>query len=694
MPQSLALPEINIGAIVSGNVVLRDVVINTVPSPRANSGSPLYPAYPLDYDGRTGGQIGRPSPIMKPSPPQYADLMIPQNLPADAFSVLIDKRDNSIVKANPQETAQFLQQDFYFIGSFSSATADAVIKDMLDNPMPSLASLLENYTTAQMKLYMMAYATGLVMYNARVNAMEGWGNFVSFQDRINDANTASYEIPVFSKITYPKAPQITFSVINSDGQPDNSDPRRLAGQTDTANAVAKLTSLIFTRLDIPVDQRFSSVRNTSTGIETSLGYIVKDPQMGKTVVAVVNEFSSDEMNNWGARRIFLPAVTFISDPNISQVQAGQLPPRKLPPALELATEYNLAPNIDPAYAELTLKYLDLQKQLAEIIDKGEDLEITDSQPFTAEELVSLESEGLAEIVKVVNPNPSATINANDVMLYEYIEVNYSNGTSTSTWRSVGRKSDFQIKRQGKEYSIDGKEYDIVITTTGKKYYILTGMAEFPSIQPLPSVAKATVNSSSQYNQIYAEIKKVGEKLGAPSMPLQGQPTLPPSLVPAGCTPQTAPIPPQRVPSGCIPIRIRDPIIQTKPSVQVLPQPQPPANNGGGYGSMDDQGNKLFMHKDGRLLTYDQIVAEIPKDVINSTDATKAWLLNNIKPYDKPPEIIDDTGFKPPDQTDPLIAKNEGFVINPATGLMGRIGDGKLYQITGKNPDGSYSYKAL
>ena len=35
-----------------------------------------------------------------------------------------------------------------------------------------------------------------------------------------------------------------------------------------------------------------------------------------------------------------------------------------------------------------------------------------------------------------------------------------------------------------------------------------------------------------------------------------------------------------------------------------------------------------------------------------------------------------------------------FVINPATGEMGRIGDGKVFQITGRNPDGTYSFKAV
>ena len=193
----IPLPEIPIGGVVSGDVVLRNVVVNTVPSTRSNL-APLTP-------------IGRPSVIQKPSPPQYADLVIPQNLPAGAFSVLIDKRDNSIVKANPQETVQFLQEDYYFIGSFDSATADAVIEDMLKNPIPSIYDLVENYTTLQMKLYMGGYFMGLIVASARLNALENWGNFVSFQDRIDEANSTPYEVPIIPKQTYPKEARVTFN---------------------------------------------------------------------------------------------------------------------------------------------------------------------------------------------------------------------------------------------------------------------------------------------------------------------------------------------------------------------------------------------------------------------------------------------------------------------------------------------------
>lgn len=565
MPEPLvALPEIAVGQIVSGDMVLRNVVINTVPSPRTNSGSPLQPASPLNYDGRPYGQIGQPRAIIKPSPPQYADLVIPQNLPADAFSVLIDKRDNSIVKANPQETVQFLQADYYFIGSFDSATADAVIEDMLKNPIPSLYDLVENYTTLKMKLYMGGYFTGLIMASARINALENWGNFVSFQDRIDEANSTPYEAPIILKQTYPKEARVTFTEVDLSGQPPNRDPRSYDGSAEFQKTALAFSNMIGQRLGINLP--FAKYNNEILlgGVDS---YIVKTPAIARKIVDAVYEFYSDELSDWGTRTIYLPVLNLKSNPKIAQPQAPVLPSRELPANLELASEYNLSPNIDPSYAELTLKYLDLQKQLAELVEKDEHIDITDSQPFTPEQLVDLDAQGLAVLVEAVNPNPSATINDDNVLLYEYIEKNFPDGTSIATWSIAGKKKDFKIVGTGKERSIDGKIYDIVITSTGRKLYALTGILSVPTIQPLPQVVNATVNTTPQYNQIHAELDQVGQQLG----------------VPAGCTPQSPQVlPPQLVSPNCMPIPIRGippPIKQTTPSVQV-----PPSGGGGGGGS--------------------------------------------------------------------------------------------------------------
>jgi hypothetical protein len=66
----------------------------------------------------------------------------------------------------------------------------------------------------------------------------------------------------------------------------------------------------------------------------------------------------------------------------------------------------------------------------------------------------------------------------------------------------------------------------------------------------------------------------------------------------------------------------------------------------------------------------------------------------IKPSPKPKEPSD---YDAKDEDTSIYTDPNGydrFVINPITGLMGRIGDGKLFQITGKNADGTYSYVAL
>ena len=218
MPSPLVmLPEIDLGNVVSGDLVLRNVVIDTGSS-RISKPDITQPALPLD-----GTRPPTPRPIINlppANPPnsQYsADLVIPDTLPADAYGVLIDNVNRMVVKANPQETAQFIQEGMYFIGSFDSDTADAVIEDMLANPIPTETQLINQAFDEGFPLAVSAYIMGQIIFEAYANARHNSGIIVPLEKRIQDAYNTPVALPTaITPSVYPKVPVIYFNEFEND----------------------------------------------------------------------------------------------------------------------------------------------------------------------------------------------------------------------------------------------------------------------------------------------------------------------------------------------------------------------------------------------------------------------------------------------------------------------------------------------
>jgi hypothetical protein len=170
MPSELlSIPDIVVGSVVRGDLVLRNVVVST--DNQFPSNIPQLPP-----SGNTG--IVPPSHQNPVRHNQFvSDLKIPTNLPSDAVVVLIDSQTNSIIKASPAESEDFISSGAYFIGAFDRSTADKVVADMIKNPIPSTEHLVGKFYDSAVKLGVTSYVVGVEIFRAMQNAKNNWNNF-------------------------------------------------------------------------------------------------------------------------------------------------------------------------------------------------------------------------------------------------------------------------------------------------------------------------------------------------------------------------------------------------------------------------------------------------------------------------------------------------------------------------------------
>lgn len=178
MPRALAsIPEIVVGNITQGEVVLRNVVVS--PHYSTDGGGGIYtrpidsvtPWSPNQTDGRLSPAKQFDTAI---TPADFA------KLPPDTRVVFID--GDEVINASREEAPDFLMNGAYFIGAFAPETAEAVIADMMENPIPSPE---EQNVANIVDIFNMQLAFGLsalTYFNAYLDAEEAWEDFEGIDD--------------------------------------------------------------------------------------------------------------------------------------------------------------------------------------------------------------------------------------------------------------------------------------------------------------------------------------------------------------------------------------------------------------------------------------------------------------------------------------------------------------------------------
>lgn len=200
MPNTLAtIPEIVVGNIVRGDVVLRNVVIN--PAYTTDSGGGVY-TQPIDmvnpWKPPTDGGI-RPQPVQ---PAKQFDTAINPNdfakLPADTRVIFID--NDEIIDASREEATDFLMNGAYFVGAFAPETAAAVIADMVNNPIPSPDVANSANIADIIRLQMAVGLATMTYFNAYLDADEAWLEF----EGMDDDETILLTTPPLPAVDVPK----------------------------------------------------------------------------------------------------------------------------------------------------------------------------------------------------------------------------------------------------------------------------------------------------------------------------------------------------------------------------------------------------------------------------------------------------------------------------------------------------------
>jgi len=586
MPTPILLPAIDMGDVVGGDLILRNVVINTGSS-RISKPVTTQPAMPLD-----GTRPPTPRPIIDfpKTPPraQYSpDLVIPTDLPANAYGVLIDNVNKMVVKANPQETAQFIQEGMYFIGSFDSDTADAVIEDMLANPIPTETQLINQAFDEGFPLAVSSYLMGMIIFEAVKNAQENWGNFIPLEERLQDVFNTPPALP-FPKTSsaFPKTPLIYFSEASEVTLTSSGRPLQMRSAKSFIDEQLKARNLPY---------------QIAKDIEGELGLGVE---------------LSGQVNNQDAESRLWDMVTALNDKGSIGYFLDFIRPAPAQPAVTDLSQYGSVEQIQDAYTAISLEIHDLEQS-------GKGYTYEDVRPLTDEEL---RQEGETNQL-VANPNfqlpPSAPLKIG----YETIQ--YQDGTSITKvvqimpdaqtlerqkegyrqWYAQWAKIADQLNRMARtETSVDGitregmiteehrqqakayQEYynyfllhdislgSIVSPTKGypsarwlkpedvetyKQYRARIGLINKPEVNVLPSTAKvvATPRVSSRLKELQEQQSIIAQQLG----------------VPANCKP-TSPlvVPPALVSSNCLPPPpIKPPIVPDKPQVIDPPIIDPP-----------------------------------------------------------------------------------------------------------------------
>ena len=547
----LTIPDIVVGSVVGGDLVLRNVVVST---------DSKLPA--IEDTQKVQGSLDQ----------FVSDLKVPTNLPPDAVVVLIDSKTNSIIKASPAESEDFIAGGAYFIGAFDRATADAVVADMINNPIPSNEYLAGKFFDSAVKLGVTSYVVGVEMFRAMQNSKESWKNFVTLEDRVMTPPSSVLIKPATSR--FPLKVTITAHQLDPNLSPESME--EVSGQIGALfpNMDSRGFSIVSSN-----DREFTMVGTVASaselqGILTRLTGVNDRlaTQFPSGIITVIPDTSSVEA-----------PVVYVGDESMIDPCADTRCIRVYKPCLEGYIDADpCCPNTgncipDPNYTsvnapvgELAQQYLDLNQAIAEIEDAGDDIIFGADQQFTQEELVALLNVGDATVEttkiapqSIATPTLFATrnggLNLVSVAIYpqgsfsEYGMVGIFDNMPMFRQNSFGYTGYFWIWQPSRETArlgypdFDGwYRIDAVLPSAGGG----AQMSPMPSLKtqqqsviiPNRDVFKADSEINPRYAQLVQARDELGGRLG----------------VPAGCQP-TLPhiLPPTQVPAGCFPIPPRD-----------------------------------------------------------------------------------------------------------------------------------------
>jgi len=607
MPSPLVmLPEIDLGNVVSGDLVLRNVVIDTGSS-RISKPDITQPALPLD-----GTRPPTPRPIINlppANPPnsQYsADLVIPDTLPADAYGVLIDNVNRMVVKANPQETAQFIQEGMYFIGSFDSDTADAVIEDMLANPIPTETQLINQAFDEGFPLAVSAYIMGQIIFEAYANARHNSGIIVPLEKRIQDAYNTPVALPTaITPSVYPKVPVIYFNEFEND--------------FIVSKPLQQISAKSFLEDQLKAKNfKISGYVDDDSGQGIRLDVLVNNQAEEDKIWDFVTQLYDNNFNVGYFLKLYKPDWA---------QQAVNVPLTDL-------SQYSSPEQVQEVYKAITQEIINLENNFNDgMIGEGYTLEEL-PRPLTDQELNNAIIKN--EAVFVSSDNPNFNLPPREPLQVGYATFTYKDGTSITKqipikqdaqtidaqkegyrkWYAQWARIADQLNRMARtETSVDGITREGMITEEHRQqakayqeyynYFLLHDISLGSIVSPTkgyPSSARwLEPEDVETYKQYRNRIGKINQPVVETVLPstlkkptarmkqLQEEQTLIGQQlgVPANCKPISPQIvPPATIPANCVPI---PPIPPMPPQLPVPPQPPPPVGAwknigiGGGFG---------------------------------------------------------------------------------------------------------------
>jgi hypothetical protein len=527
----LSIPDIVVGSVVGGDLVLRNVVVST--DSQLPSNIPQLPP------SRNTGIV----------PPQHqhgqldqfvSDLKVPANLPTDAVVVLIDSKTNSIVKASPSESEDFIAGGAYFIGAFDRATADKVVADMIKNPIPSTDHLVGKFYDSAVKLGVTSYVVGVEIFRAMQTAKNNWNNFVTLNDQIMNP-PSSVSISPATKM-YPLKLSITAHQLDPNLSPESME--EVSGEIGA--------------LFPNYDTKGFSIESLTPSEFVMVGTVAS----ASALEYILNRLT--DVNNGLAKRFpsgIITVVPYVANVQPPVVYEGDEPVRGGAGGLVHTLPYTQ----DYAQPALAQQYLDLSQAIAEMEDNGDDVIFGADHPFTEQELQGLLSVGDATVRNlVVNPPMKTPVlysgyrSEADILVYTDLYFSGSfdqsnvvgiglkgipiiNGMPTTAgfWWVIGGSRTIMPEGYPKEtirVSFMEKSDGYAL-----EEQIMPKLKTASVIVPNSDVFKSEASINPRYAQLVNARDTLGASMGVPSgcQPIQPH-ILPPTQVPAGC----APIPPE------------------------------------------------------------------------------------------------------------------------------------------------------
>lgn len=532
MPTSLSLPDLPIGHVVRGDVVLRNVVVDTAPSTRVSAPyQPTQPATPLT--SIDAGKMPKPriTPVAKSSPPQYSsDLRIPPNLSPEVFSVLIDKSDGSIVKADSKDVGALLQQDYYFIGAFDSATADAVIKDMIDNPIPTKSQVIDDYLNTAIPFATSAYVTGALMFYAMKNAQENWGNVVGFNDRVEQTLASP---KTSTKVMVPKAyPKTATIQVGYVGDAPADSYKSFEGVSMPA-PLATAMAMFRAYAQYELKSQFDLSKLALKSLPESMSFQVL---AGSDPLLITNSQQEQAMEKYtdylGQKFPYFVLALMAKSSDNREVVVPRAPINLISDANKVASQIKLTADVSPQTKEMTYKYIALNDAMTKMEESGTHLVATKATPLNREEIRQAYSQGLVEVKNAVNPNAGKPANSPSNILWVKIEM--PDGRVMWTADHEFKRADcMSISRQ----LINGLSVEVCELPRNTIGAFLTQ----PSVPVPVAPVRVEYQLAPEYVAMQQQASNIGANLGVPANCSPNNPSvLPPAVVPPNCQPDIPP----------------------------------------------------------------------------------------------------------------------------------------------------------